>query len=184
MELKEALKKLDEKIKTFFSKIKFIAVVAIDGTQLKWEGELTAGTPVFIVTEEADVPAPAGEYQLEDGSVLVVDENGLAVELKPATETPAEKISDDIEMSQEGIDNFFEWLFKFRKSVSAYPAVFASLRKENELLKSEIEQLKTDFIAFRAAPAGDAIEKPSFIRAKIGTDRINQIKKALKEITN
>jgi len=48
-----------------------------------------AGQSVGIVQEEGIVALPVGDYTLEDGSVLVVREEGIIAEIKAAGETEA-----------------------------------------------------------------------------------------------
>lgn len=54
-----------------------------------------AGQPVVIVTEdEQKIPLPVGEYGMEDGRILVVQEEGIIFEIKEAAseeEQPAEE---------------------------------------------------------------------------------------------
>ena len=65
-----------------------------------------AGSEVFIVTEDEKVAVPIGEYELEDGRVLVVAEEGLISEIKEAgaeEETPeaTEEEVEEVEASEE-----------------------------------------------------------------------------------
>lgn len=45
---------------------------AKDGTEVKWTGELAAGSEVKIVTPEGEVTPPDGNIELEDGKILTV----------------------------------------------------------------------------------------------------------------
>ena len=56
---------------------------------------MRAGNEVFIVTEDEKVAVPVGEYQLEDGRILVVAEEGLISEIK--TEE-AEEETEEVEV--------------------------------------------------------------------------------------
>jgi len=65
-----------------------------------------AGKEVFIVTEDEKVAVPIGEYELEDGRVLVVAEEGLISEIKEAgaeEETPeaTEEEVEEVEAAEE-----------------------------------------------------------------------------------
>ena len=44
------------------------------------------GEPVFIVTEDGNIPVPEGEYSLEDASMIKVDATGIIVEVSTAGE--------------------------------------------------------------------------------------------------
>ena len=75
-----------------------------NGTVLEAEA-FESGNEVFIVTEDEKVAVPVGEYQLEDGRILVVAEEGLISEIKTEEaeeEAPAEEVeaSEDVEFEE------------------------------------------------------------------------------------
>ena len=49
-----------------------------------------AGKEVFIITEDEKVALPVGEYELEDGRSLLVEEVGLIAEIKSEEEKEEE----------------------------------------------------------------------------------------------
>jgi len=53
------------------------------------------GQPVFVVAEDEQIPVPAGEYEMEDGSVLIVAEDGIIGEIKQAGEEPEEEVMEE-----------------------------------------------------------------------------------------
>ncbi len=56
-----------------------------NGTVLEAEA-FEAGNEIFIVTEDEKVAVPKGEYQMEDGRILVVEEEGIIADIKAAEE--------------------------------------------------------------------------------------------------
>lgn len=54
-----------------------------NGTVLEAEA-FEAGNEIFIVSEDERVAVPVGEYEMEDGKILVVAEEGLIAEIKDA----------------------------------------------------------------------------------------------------
>ena len=62
--------------------------------------EFAEGQPVFIVTEDERIAMPVGEYQMEDGSILVVEEDGMIAAIKSgeAEEVVEEEVVEE-EMS-------------------------------------------------------------------------------------
>jgi len=69
-----------------------------NGTVLEAES-FEAGQPIFIVSEEDRIAVPVGEYQMEDGRILVVAEEGVIGEIKEATaEVEEEEPSVEIEV--------------------------------------------------------------------------------------
>ena len=66
-------------------------------TQIEYMGEtMEVGADVFVVNGEDKAPLPVGEYPLEDGTVLVVAEEGKIAEVKEmVAEDVAEELNED-----------------------------------------------------------------------------------------
>lgn len=61
-----------------------------------------SGVEVFIVTEDEKVALPIGSYNLEDGKILVVAEEGLISEIKDAeAEEETEEEVEEVEAKEE-----------------------------------------------------------------------------------
>lgn len=82
------------------------SMMLADGSlKIEWEGEaLSEGLSVWVTAEDgAKVPVPVGEHPLEDGTILVVEQEGICKEVKPATETEGEPTpTQDMAESQDG----------------------------------------------------------------------------------
>ena len=64
----------------------------------KFEG----GNEIFIVTEDERVALPIGEYVLEDGQTLVIEEEGIIKEMKSeGEEAKEEEVEAEIEVEAE-----------------------------------------------------------------------------------
>jgi len=117
-------------------------VVAVQLAQMKLNDGVTvleaasfeAGQEVNIVAEDGTTtPAPVGEHELEDGSILVITEAGMIAEIKPAAVPEAE-----VEMSN---DAKFESLIKsIVMNLSTEVATQMNALKVE--LKSEISEAK------------------------------------------
>ena len=68
-----------------------------NGTVLEAES-FEAGQPIFIVSEEDRIAVPVGEYEMEDGRILVVAEEGVIGEIKEAAAEVEEEPSVEIEV--------------------------------------------------------------------------------------
>ena len=78
-----------EKIQTLLSaKVNLAEMTLENGTILEAES-FAAGESVFIKTDDERVALPIGEYNLEDGRILIVEEEGVIAEIKEAEEAPA-----------------------------------------------------------------------------------------------
>jgi hypothetical protein len=74
-----------------------------NGTVLEAES-FEAGQPIFIVSEEDRIAVPVGEYQMEDGRILVVVEEGVIGEIKEAAaevEEEAPSVEVEVEAAVE-----------------------------------------------------------------------------------
>jgi hypothetical protein len=74
-----------------------------NGTVLEAES-FEAGQPIFIVSEEDRIAVPVGEYQMEDGRILVVAEEGVIGEIKEAAaevEEEAPSVEVEVEAAAE-----------------------------------------------------------------------------------
>jgi hypothetical protein len=84
-------------IKTLLGmEVKLETIKLIDGITIFEADSFEAEKEVFIVTEdEQKIPVPVGEYELEDGRILVVVEEGIISELKEKEEEVEEVIEEE-----------------------------------------------------------------------------------------
>jgi hypothetical protein len=83
--------------------IKLAQMKLENGTVLEAES-FESDQAVFIVTEDERVALPLGEYELEDGKILVIEEEGIIKEIidsKPEQEEVEEEIEASEEISEE-----------------------------------------------------------------------------------
>ena len=76
-----------------------------NGTVLEAEA-FEAGNEIFILTDDEKVAVPVGEYQMEDGQILVVSEEGIIGEIKSAEQEEeeveaSEEVSEELETEEE-----------------------------------------------------------------------------------
>ena len=121
-----------------------------DGVTVLEAEMFEAGNEVFVVTEdEQKIALPVGEYELEDGRILVVVEEGIIAEIKEKeveeeeveeVETPAEEeAKKEPEMSEEAPKQIKKTVESIVKET--FFSEMESLKKENEELKAQIEKL-------------------------------------------
>ena len=108
-----------------------------------------SGMEVVVVTEdEQKIPLPVGDYNLEDGRVLVVAEEGIIAEVKEKEEE-APEVEVEIEvpateeepMEEEMSTEPAQAIKKTIESVvkETFFAEMEALKKENEELKAKLE---------------------------------------------
>jgi hypothetical protein len=78
--------------------VELAQVKTADGAAIFDAEAFEIGQAVFIVTEEGNIPVPTGEYMLEEGLKIKVDEQGVIVEVE--TEG-AEEVAEEVEAKDE-----------------------------------------------------------------------------------
>jgi hypothetical protein len=71
--------------------VKLAQATLENGTVIESEN-FAAGSEVFIVTDDEKVALPVGEYSLEDGEILKVEEEGIIASIGAAEEAPEEEV--------------------------------------------------------------------------------------------
>lgn len=114
-----------------------------DGVTVLEAEMFEAGNEVFVVTEdEQKIALPIGEYELEDGRILVVVEEGIISEIK-------EKEAEEEEAPEEApIEEEAKKEQEMETSKAAPKKIVESMIKESFF--SEIEALKNENIALKA----------------------------------
>lgn len=97
MKATDILKRFDAFLTKEESKeVKLAQAKLENGTVIEAE-EFKEGEAVFIVTEDEKVPMPIGDYKLEDGSILVVAEEGVI----GAAKEVEEEVEEEVEVEAE-----------------------------------------------------------------------------------
>jgi hypothetical protein len=155
-----------EKIKALLSnEVKLEQMLMGDGVT-KIEAEtFEAGKEVFVVTEdEQKIAVPVGEYELEDGRILVIVEEGIISEVKEKEEEveeveeevkeettepmPEEEMSAPVSTPKKTIESivketFFSEMEKLKEENEALKVELANLSKVNEVALEATELFET-----------------------------------------
>ena len=99
MKATEILSKAKELLSIETVEVKLAQATLENGTIIEAD-EMAEGKEVFIVTEDEKVALPVGEYTLEDGQALIVEEEGIIASIGEAQEeeAPAE---EEVEAAEE-----------------------------------------------------------------------------------
>lgn len=130
-----------------------------DGTMVQVT-ELAVGGIVTI----NGVPAPAGEHTLEDGTVIVVGDNGAILEIKPYVEMPEEPAGqEDMSAKFSAFESMTSEKFSsYEAKFSAYEQRFAEYEGRLTKAMQVIDGLLNLTQSIASAPTGqpDASVKP------------------------
>jgi hypothetical protein len=150
-------------IKTLLGmEVKLETIKLIDGITIFEADTFETDKEVFIVTEdEQKIPVPIGEYELEDGRIVVVVEEGIISELKEKAE---EEVVEEEAKSEEGYKEDEEEMKatpSAKKTIESvvketFFAEIEKLKEENIELKAKLENLsKVDEVAVEATELAD-----------------------------
>lgn len=140
----------------------FVSAKLVDGTEIKVEGDvLGEGAKVVVVTPDAEIPAPDGVHELEDGTkvetkdgVIVAVEEALQEEVMPPNgegeaapmgdvPAPVNPDADVVEPQEELMSLLKDFIVKCSEKMSD--------------MEQKMESMKNDFNAFKKEPAAKKI---------------------------
>lgn len=130
------------------NKVELATMKLMDGVTVLEADAFEAGMEVFIVTEdEQRVALPVGEYQMEDGRMLVVAQEGIIAEIKEMEEEApeveeapeAEAPMVEEEMADEAIPVAPKKVIKSTIEEMLFSKI-EELKAENEALKAQLSE--------------------------------------------
>jgi hypothetical protein len=140
---------LINQIKTLLGmEVKLEQMKLMDGVTVLEADMFEAGNEIFVVTEdEQKIPVPVGEYEMEDGRMLIVVEEGIISEVKEKEEEEEEveveepieeeaKKEQEMETAKSAPKKVVESTIK-----ESFFSEIEALKKENETLKAELSKL-------------------------------------------
>ena len=110
-----------------------------NGTILEAEA-FEAGNEIFIVTEDERVAVPVGEYQMEDGQILVVSEEGIIGEIKSAEESEEEVEAEEEEMAYVSKEEFNSAIDEIKGMINELKEVKEEMAEVEEQVKQELSE--------------------------------------------
>ena len=104
------------------------------------------GKEIFIVTDDEKVAMPVGEYILEDGRLVVVEEEGIIADVRevsdevPAKEEEVEETEDLEEVKEEMSYATKEELAEVKTMVEEIKAMLEPKEEMSEEVKEEVKE--------------------------------------------
>lgn len=169
----------------------------VDGTQVEVEGDFEVGKPLFVVTEEGNIPAPAGVHQTTDNLLVTVDEAGVISQIEEVApeaqeeekkeeameedkkeevameehDDKKEEMEDEIEEEMEEKED--EMIVKIVEAMKPY---FEEIKE----LKEKVVEMEGKFQKFSKEPAAKPIKKAEAFEANrfSSVERIAKIRKS------
>ena len=102
MNLKSAIDTLRTELRKFTTqKQSFADYKLVDGTVVRVDGDLVAGTAVYVITEDETLPAPDGEHQVEGVGVIKTEGGKITEVVVAEAPVPAEEVAVAAEITPE-----------------------------------------------------------------------------------
>lgn len=129
--------------------VKLETMKLMDGVTVLEAESFEPEMEVFVVTEdEQKIPVPMGEYEMEDGRILVVEVEGIIKEVKEKMEEepvmeeePTVEVEVEAETAKTAPKKTIESVVK-----ETFFTEIEALKTENDTLKAELSALKTPVI--------------------------------------
>lgn len=151
MNLQDVFKKIELALTP--EKVELASMTLADGTMVEAE-VFEAGANAFLVDGEGNrVAVPVGEHKLEDGKILVVEEEGVIKEIKEAAMEEEPAVEVEIEAAAEEPE----------MSIGDLVAMVNSLREEVEMMKQEMgkkQEMAEEVVEEPVAEVAMAAQKP------------------------
>ena len=157
MKSQETLGKIMELL-NLQDEVKLESMKLENGTTIEAEA-FEANQEVFIVTEDEKIALPVGEYELEDGRILVVAEEGVIAEMRDGgeeapAEEPAQEEVEEVEQAEEEKEMSYATKEELSAAVEEMKAMIEEIKammspKEEmaEEVKEEVKEEEVDLSA-------------------------------------
>jgi hypothetical protein len=179
--------------------VSLASMKTMDGQAIFDAESFEVGSAIFVVTEDGKIPAPMGEYEMEDGTIVSVDDKGYIIEIaskeaEVKEEIVEEVIAEDMPMKEEIVEEmakpkkltetmiktteFSAEISEIREELNALKLKLSSVSEERDELKSRLanEEAPRSFHSPESAPAHSVKFKIGEKRTETVTDRVfNQL---------
>lgn len=128
----------------------FVDAKLVDGTVVKVEGDsVVEGAKVLVVTADAEIPAPDGIHELEDGTKIETKDGIIASVAEAVAEAPEmEGPEVEVEVKKEGMES---------EVVALLKELVVKLGEKIAALEGKVEGMNAEFSAFRKEPGAKKI---------------------------
>ena len=160
---------------------------ALELAQLKLENgtvvepeAFESGNEIFILTEDEKVAVPKGEYLMEDGNTLVVEDEGIIKEIK-AQEEEEEEVKEEEEVEAKYVSKE-----EFESAVEEIKGMIKELKEHKEEMAKVEEQVKEELSETPAVePIAHNPEAKQEFKVRFGQHRKETaLDRVMKKLTN
>lgn len=128
-------------------------------TQIEYDGETPeAGVDVFVVNGEERVALPVGEYETNEGLIIVVAEDGKIAEVKPV------EVIEDVDAELD--DDFMKGFEEMLKSLSLDMAKHTKelLKEQNDSFEVKFSEQSKEIEELKKTPAAVSLKSAPTVK--------------------
>ena len=171
--------------------IKLAQATLENGTIIEAE-EFVEGKEVFIVTEEEKVALPIGNYKLEDGQELIIEEEGIIKSIGEAVEDAPEEAPAEEEVQAEEEEMAYATKEDLAEVKSMIDEIKAMIDKKDELSVNEtveniVEEVKEELSQVEKVnhnPEATANRSLNLYSQKRGTTTMDRVLQKINNFKN
>ena len=159
----EATPEVQEEVKVEMANMRLANGVLLEAESFE------AGQNVFLVGEDEEkVAAPVGEHELEDGRVMVIEEEGVIAEIREAgaeaqeeveVEQSAEEEVVEQEMAEEEVEMNYVTKEEFESAIGEIKEMIAGMMPQEEMSVEEKVEMSIDEAPAAKKVAAAPVEK-------------------------
>ena len=147
-----------------------------NGTVLEAEA-FESGNEIFILTEDEKVAVPKGEYQMEDGRTLVVEQEGVIEEIK------AEEEVEEEEKEEEEVEAQYVRKEEFESAIEEIKGMIKELKEVKEEMAEQVKEELSETPAVE--PISHNPEAQEKFKVRFGQNRKETaLDRVMKKLTN
>ena len=129
--------------------VKLAQATLENGTVIESE-DFSVGNEVFIVTEDEKVALPVGEYTLEDGEMLKVEEEGIIASIGAAEQPAEEEASKEESLEEEKEEMNYATKEELAEVKDMIEEIKAMIKDKDDSKKEMSEETPTEEIVVEA----------------------------------
>ena len=175
--------------------IKLAQATLENGTIIEAE-EFAEGKEVFIVTEDEKVALPVGDYTLEDGQALIIEEEGIIKSIGEATEEAPEEAEVEAEEVEAAEEEKEEMAYATKEDLAEVKSMIdeikAMIEKKDELSVEEtveniVEEVKEELSEVEKVnhnPEASAEKELNLYAQKRGLSTLDRVFQKMNKLNN
>ena len=156
----EAQEEIQEEVKVELAQAKLENGTVVESESFK------AGDEIFIITDDEKVAMPVGEYVMEDGKLLVVEEEGLIADYKEVSDDVPEKEDEMAEDDEAAVDDWAGMEKRIKNLEDAIADIKSKIgeKEDFEKLEQEVKQQLSETPAAEPITHNPEVKKKTHLK--------------------